>query len=115
MGMDLPAVVPVLRIDVGGQPIQKDVEIPGTLEIFEDHAGTLQDLDGLAPTFTSPIGMQGRGNFTWTLPKKGYAFELQGVYQMPWRLTAGLNFSYFSGGPVSTVGAARFFGTMTKS
>ncbi len=79
MGMDLPAVVPVLRIDVGGQPIQKDVEIPGTLEIFEDHAGTLQDLDGLAPTFTSPIGMQGRGNFTWTLPKKGYAFELQGA------------------------------------
>ncbi len=31
-----------------------------------------------------------------------HAFELQGVYQMPWRLTAGLNFSYFSGGPVST-------------
>ena len=31
-----------------------------------------------------------------------HAFELQGVYQMPWKMSAGLNFTYFSGGPVST-------------
>ena len=31
-----------------------------------------------------------------------HAFELQGVYQMPWKMSAGLNFTYFSGGAVST-------------
>lgn len=31
-----------------------------------------------------------------------HAFELQGVYQTAWKMTAGLNFSYISGGPVST-------------
>jgi len=77
MGLDLPLVVPVLRVDVGGQTIDKDVEIAGQLEIFEDHDGTLTDLDAIAPTVSTPIGFQGRGNYTWSLPKKGYAFELQ--------------------------------------
>ncbi len=31
-----------------------------------------------------------------------HAFEMQGTYRMPWAMTAGLNFSYVSGGPVST-------------
>lgn len=77
MGEQLPGVVPVLRISIGGQPVEKDVEIPGTLEIFEQHAGTLDDLDAVTPTLTTPIGMQGRGNFTWSLPKKGYGIETQ--------------------------------------
>lgn len=76
-GENLPARVPVLRFDIDGQTIEKNVEISGTLEIFETHDGTLANLDTLTPTFSSPIGLQGRGNFTWTLLKKGYAFELQ--------------------------------------
>ena len=77
MGQDLPAVVPVLRIDVGGQTIEKDVAIPGTIEVFDVHDGTLQDLDMRTPALSAAVAFQGRGNFTWTLPKKGYAFELQ--------------------------------------
>jgi cysteine-rich repeat protein len=77
MGMDLPGVLPVLRVNVGGQTIEKDVEIPGTIEVFEAHDGTLTDLDDLVPTLSSKIAFEGRGNFTWTLPKKGFALELQ--------------------------------------
>jgi hypothetical protein len=75
IGDDLPAVIPVVTLDVGGASIQLDVEIPGTITIYEQHAGTLADLG--TPSFTGPAGVQGRGNFTWSLPKKGYAFELQ--------------------------------------
>jgi cysteine-rich repeat protein len=77
LGLELPLVVPVLRVDVGGQEIVKDIDVAGTIEIFEDHDGTLSDLDSITPTLSAPIGFQGRGNFTWTLPKQGYAFELQ--------------------------------------
>ncbi|MBL8913479.1 MAG: CotH kinase family protein [Archangium sp.] len=77
MGLNLPSVVPVIKINVNGATIQKDVEVPGTIQIFEQHAGTLMDLTTATPTFSGPIGFEGRGNFTWTLPKKGYAFELQ--------------------------------------
>ncbi|MEZ4448749.1 MAG: CotH kinase family protein [Nannocystaceae bacterium] len=77
MGVDLPPVIPVLVIEVGGAMIQKDVEVPGTITIYEDHDGTLMDLGAVKPTMVAPIGFEGRGNFTWTLPKKGYAFELQ--------------------------------------
>ncbi len=77
LGLDLPARLPVLRVNVNGQPIEKDVDIAGTIEIYETHTGTLADLDTLTPTHSAPIAFQGRGNFTWSLPKKGYAFELQ--------------------------------------
>ncbi|MFO0554042.1 MAG: CotH kinase family protein [Polyangiaceae bacterium] len=77
MGLDLPAVIPVLKIDVLGQPIEKDVDTPGTITLIEDHDGTLTDLDSRTPSLVSAAAIQGRGNFTWTLPKKGYAFELQ--------------------------------------
>jgi len=77
MGMGLPGVLPVLRVNVGGQTIEKDVEIPGTIEVFEAHDGTLADLDQVTPTLSSKIVFEGRGNFTWTLPKKGFALELQ--------------------------------------
>lgn len=77
MGLELPGVLPVLRVDVGGQEVMKDVDVFGTIEIFEAHAGTLADLDAVSPTLSADVAFQGRGNFTWTLPKKGYAFELQ--------------------------------------
>ena len=77
MGLDLPAVLPVLRIDVGGQPVQKDIDVAGQIQIFENHDGTLTDLDTAPPSLSTKVAFQGRGNFTWTLPKKGYAFELQ--------------------------------------
>jgi hypothetical protein len=63
MGDRLPAAVPVIAVDLGGATPELDVEIPGTISI-----------DG-GPAI--PIAFQGRGNFTWSLPKKGYAFELQ--------------------------------------
>lgn len=101
MGQELPAVVPVLRVDVGGQPVEKDVPIAGAIEIFEDHDGTLADLDALTPTFAAPIAFEGRGNYTWTLPKKGYAFELQdglgaGVDAEILGLPAGSDFALYA-------------------
>ncbi len=77
MGQSLPPVIPVIRVNVGGRAIERDVEIAGTITVFEQHDGTLTDLATRTPTLTAPIGFQGRGNFTWSLPKKGYAFELQ--------------------------------------
>jgi hypothetical protein len=78
MGENLPAVIPVIKIAIGGATPQLDVEIPGTITIYEQHDGTLTDLATRTPTLpATPIAFQGRGNFTWSLPKKGYAFELQ--------------------------------------
>ncbi len=75
MGLDLPGTVPVLRLAINGQPIERDVEIAGTLTIHESPDATLANLG--PATLTTAVGVQGRGNFTWSLPKKGYAFELQ--------------------------------------
>ncbi len=77
MGLDLPAHLPVMLVDVGGRTIERDVEIPGTIVMIEKHDGTHTDLATAARSMTSPITFEGRGNFTWTLPKKGYSFELQ--------------------------------------
>lgn len=77
MGENLPPVIPVIKVNIGGATPQLDVEIPGTIAIYEQHDGTLTDLASRTPTLTAPIAFQGRGNFTWSLPKKGYAFELQ--------------------------------------
>lgn len=74
MGEDLPPVIPVMKVDVGGAQIQLDVVVPGTITVYESPDATLTDLG--TPSLTSPIGFQGRGNFTWSLPKKGYAFQL---------------------------------------
>lgn len=98
---ELPAVVPVLRFSLGGQQIMKDVEISGTLEVFEDHSGTLDDLDSRTPTLMTQVGFQGRGNFTWSLPKQGYAFELQdarseAVDQALLGLPAGSDFALYA-------------------
>ncbi len=70
MGEDLPSVIPVMKVNVGGATVMLDVEVPGTIEVYEDPSSP-------TPTLTAPIGFEGRGNFTWTLPKKGYGFELQ--------------------------------------
>jgi cysteine-rich repeat protein len=101
MGLGLPGVLPVLRVDVGGQTIEKDVDIAGQLELFEEHDGTLTDLDKITPTLSAPVGFQGRGNFTWTLPKKGYEFELQdglgnGVDAEMMGLPAGSDFALYA-------------------
>jgi hypothetical protein len=77
MGELLPAVIPVLKGGIGGATVELDVEIPGTITVYEQHDGTLTDLATQTPTLTAPIGFEGRGNFTWSLPKKGYGFELQ--------------------------------------
>src|SRR5689334_17725332 len=70
MGENLPAVIPVIKIAIGGATPQLDVEIPGTITIYEQHDGTLTDLATRTPTLpATPIAFQGRGNFTWTLPK----------------------------------------------
>jgi hypothetical protein len=75
MGQGLPPVLPVVKVNVGGATIDRDVVVPGTITVYEAPDATLTDLG--APSLTAPIGFQGRGNFTWSLPKKGYAFELQ--------------------------------------
>lgn len=77
MGEQLPGVLPVVRVRINGQSVQPDVNVAGTIEVFEQHDGTLTDLATRTPALTAPIAFQGRGNFTWSLPKKGYAFELQ--------------------------------------
>ena len=75
MGQGLPPVLPVVKVNVGGATIDRDVVVPGTITVYEAPDATLTNLG--APSLTAPIGFQGRGNFTWSLPKKGYAFELQ--------------------------------------
>ncbi|MFT3713164.1 MAG: CotH kinase family protein [Archangium sp.] len=101
MGQNLPSVIPVIKVNVNGQTIQKDVGIAGSITIFEQHNGTLMDLTTAVPTFTGPISFEGRGNFTWTLPKKGYAFELQdgagnGLEQAILGLPRGSDFALYA-------------------
>lgn len=101
MGLNLPSVIPVMKVNVSGATIQKDVQVPGTISIYETHDGTLNDLMMRVPTFTGPIAFEGRGNFTWTLPKKGYAFELQdgagnGLEQVILGLPQGADFALYA-------------------
>jgi hypothetical protein len=77
LGLSLPPVIPVLWIEIDGARIQRDVEVPGRLRVIEDHDGSHTGLGARPASLTSAIGFQGRGNFTFTLPKKGFAFELQ--------------------------------------
>src|SRR5262245_54806672 len=58
----LQKVVPVLMITVGGKAITKDVKIPGTLKVIEDHDGTLTGIEMRPTTLTAKIGVELHGS-----------------------------------------------------
>jgi hypothetical protein len=77
LGLQLPAAVPVLWIEIGGASIQEDVEVPGRLRVIEDPGADHAAVAQRPAALSASIGFQGRGGFTFTLPKKGFAFEVQ--------------------------------------
>jgi hypothetical protein len=74
----LKKVVPVLLINVGGATIRKGVKINGTLKVVEEHDGSLNGITSAPATLEVRIGIEGRGNSSWTwYAQKPYGFEVR--------------------------------------
>jgi hypothetical protein len=73
-------ILPILWIEVDGKAIPRGVKIPGRLKVIYDHDGTHRNVPELAATkvaLATPMGIEVRGNFTASLPKKPYGIELR--------------------------------------
>lgn len=68
------AHLPVFRIDAEGT-ISDGTKTPGTLQVIEEHDGTLTDLDAAPRTWEGPIGIEIHGSSSTGYPKLGYKFE----------------------------------------
>ncbi len=69
-------VPPVLWIEVE-QSIPQDYKIDGTLEVVEDHDGTLASLGSRPRAWTGDIGIEIRGRTSSGFPKSSYNLELR--------------------------------------
>jgi len=69
-------VPPVLWIEVG-QPIPADTKVAATLEVIEDHDGTLAGLAPRPRSFVGDIGIEVRGRTSSGFPKKSYNVEVR--------------------------------------
>ena len=69
--------LPVLAIDVDGQPVAGAGKVDGRLRVIEHHGGALGDLDGSPATLESPVAIETRGATSVVLPKKSYDVELR--------------------------------------
>jgi len=68
--------LPIVIIDTNGQEIVDEPKITATMHIIEGAEGTLNRPDPADATFTSPIGIETRGNSSQTFPKKSWGVEL---------------------------------------
>ena len=68
--------LPIVIIDTNGQEIVDDPKITATMHIIEGAEGELNRPDPADATFTSPIGIEIRGNSSQTFPKKSWGLEL---------------------------------------
>lgn len=68
--------LPIVIIDTNGQAILDDPKITATMHIIESAEGENVRPDPDAATFTSPIGIETRGNSSQTFPKKSWGLEL---------------------------------------
>jgi hypothetical protein len=71
--VDLPAVI----IETNGQAILDDPKISATMHIIDGGEGVLNSPDPALATFSSPIGIETRGNSSQTFAKKSFGLELQ--------------------------------------
>jgi hypothetical protein len=70
-------ILPVLFVDVAGQPINDTTKITGTLKVKEAHDGTLTDLATAPVALETPIGIEYRGAWSLQFPKKSFSLELR--------------------------------------
>ena len=68
--------LPIVIIDTNGQEIVDDPKVTATMHIIEGAEGELNRPDPADATFTSPIGIEIRGNSSQTFPKKSWGMEL---------------------------------------
>lgn len=68
--------LPVVIIDTNGQEIPDDPKITATMHIIEGAEGEHVRPEPDAATFSSPIGIETRGNSSQTFPKKSWGLEL---------------------------------------
>ena len=68
------AHLPVLLVDARRE-LQEDVQTDATLEVIEDHDGTLDDVATAPRAFAGPIGIEIHGSSSTGYPKLGYRFE----------------------------------------
>lgn len=71
--VDLPAVI----IETDGQAIPDDPKISATMHIIDGGEGVLNSPDPALAAFSSPIGIETRGNSSQTFPKKSFGLELR--------------------------------------
>lgn len=70
-----PAHLPVLLLDVGGQPIGEEVE--GTLTWVQPVGEDLEGVEALPPRLSVPVGVEVHGSSSTGYPKLGYRVELR--------------------------------------
>lgn len=68
--------LPVVIIDTNGTTIVDEPKIPATMYIIDGEEGVNQP-DPETATFTSPIGIEKRGNSSQTFPKASWGLELR--------------------------------------
>jgi hypothetical protein len=73
----LSRVVPVLWITVDGKPIPRDTKITGRIKVIEDHDGSLAGIMARPATLDAPIGIEARGQSSFSFDQKPYGFEVR--------------------------------------
>jgi CotH kinase protein len=73
----LGRVVPVLLITVDGKAIPRDVKIPGRIKVIEDHDGTLANITSRPATLDAPIGIELRGQSSFSYDQKPMGIEVR--------------------------------------
>ncbi|MFZ5480017.1 MAG: CotH kinase family protein [Myxococcota bacterium] len=68
------AHLPVVLVETEGA-IGDGVKVDGTIEVIEDHDGTLADLDAAERAYAGPIGIEIHGSSSTGYPKLGYKLE----------------------------------------
>lgn len=69
--------LPVVIIETNGQTIPDDPKIEATMHIIDQGEGVPNTPDTSLATFSSPIGIEVRGNSSQTFPKKSWGMELR--------------------------------------
>ncbi|MFM1746211.1 MAG: hypothetical protein RLZZ630_2148 [Bacteroidota bacterium] len=66
--------LPILKINTNGQPIVDDPKIPASFQVIDNGVGVRNQVSD-QPAFDGQIGIETRGSYSQTLPKKSFGFE----------------------------------------
>ncbi|MCE2846858.1 MAG: CotH kinase family protein [Sphingobacteriales bacterium] len=69
--------LPIVRINTYGAGIPDDPKIPAYIDLIDNGPGQRNYIGDKGNIFAGPIGIETRGSFSQTLPKKSYGFDIR--------------------------------------